>query len=63
MDQRGLNVFAKISDSKNGGILGLSIVPAILNLIRKWYNAMDIPQRVIRTIFLNFRKAFNLIDH
>ena len=35
---------------------------ALLNLIHKWYKAMDITQRVIRVIFLDFRKAFDLID-
>jgi hypothetical protein len=28
-----------------------------------WYKAMGIPWRVIRVIFLDFRKAFDLIDH
>ena len=31
-------------------------------LIHKWYKAMDMPQRVIRVIFLDFRKAIDLID-
>ena len=53
----------KISDSQYGGIHGSSTVLALLNLIHKWYKAMDIPQRVIRIVFLDFRKAFDLIDH
>ena len=36
---------------------------ALLYVIHKWYKAMDIPQRVIRVIFLDFRKACDLIDH
>ena len=53
----------KIFDSQYGGIRGSSTVLALLNLIHKWYKAMDIPQRVIRIVSLDFRKAFDLIDH
>ena len=34
-----------------------------VNLIRKWHKSMDEMQRVIRIVFLDFRKAFDLIDH
>ena len=56
------DIHGKISDSQFGGVRGSSTVFALLNLIHKWYKAMDIPQRVIRVIFLDFRKAFDLID-
>ena len=39
------DIHGKISDSQFGGIHGSSTVLALLNLIHKWYKAMDIPQR------------------
>ena len=36
---------------------------ALVNLIHKWYLAMETPDRVIRIIFLDFRKAYDLVDH
>ena len=56
------NIQGKISDSQYGGVHGSSTVLALLNLIHKWYKAMDIPQRVIRVSFLEFRQAFDPID-
>ena len=34
-----------------------------VNLIHKWHKSMDEMQRVIRIVFIDFRKAFDLIDH
>jgi hypothetical protein len=31
--------------------------------LRRWHKALDETQRVIRILFLDFRKAFDLIDH
>ena len=39
-----------MSDSQYGGIHGSSTVPVVLNLIQKWYKAMEIAQRVIRVL-------------
>ena len=36
---------------------------ALLRLLYNWHEAMDVTQRVIRIVFLDFRKAFDLIDH
>ena len=36
------DIQGKISDSQNGGIHGSSTALALLNLIHKWYKAMDI---------------------
>ncbi len=32
-------------------------------LLHRWHKAMDETHRVIRIVFLDFRKAFDLIDH
>ena len=42
---------------------GSSAVLALVNLIHKWYLAIETPGRVIRIIFLDFRKAYDLVDH
>ncbi len=56
---------SKISKSQHGGLPGSSAVLALINdkLLHRWQKAMDETQRVIRIVFLDFRKAFDLIDH
>ena len=56
------DIHDKISDSQFGGIRNSSTSLALLYLIHKWYEAMDTPNRIIRIIFLDFKKAFDLID-
>ncbi len=41
----------------------MSAVTALLFMLHKWYQAMETSKRVIRVTFLDFRKAFDLIDH
>ena len=53
----------EISDSQYGGLSQSSTINALVNLIHKWHKSMDEMQRVIRIVFLHFRKAFDLIDH
>ena len=53
----------RISDSQFGGLAGMSAVTALLFMVRKWYQAMETSERIIRVTFLDFRKAFDLIDH
>ena len=53
----------KISDSQYGGLTRSSTINALVNLIHKWHKSMDEMKRVIRIVFLDFRKAFDLIDH
>ena len=57
------DINGKISNSQYGGLPRSSTLYALLNLLRNWYRAMDEPQRVIQIIYLDFRKAFDLIDH
>ena len=53
----------RISDSQFGGLAGMSAVTALLFMVHKWYQAMETSKRIIRVTFLDFRKAFDLIDH
>ena len=52
-----------ISARQFGGISGSSPVLALLEMLHNWYSAMENPDTVIRLIFLDFTKAFDLIDH
>ena len=53
----------KISDSQYGGLMRSSTINALVNLTHKWHKSMDEMERVIRIVFLDFCKAFDLIDH
>ena len=46
-----------------GGISGSSPMLTLLEMLHKWYSAMENHDTVIRVIFLDFIKAFDLIDH
>ena len=53
----------KISDSQDDGLPRSSTVNALVKLLHNWHKLMDERHRVIRIVFLDFRKAFDLIDH
>ena len=53
----------RISDSQFGGLAGMSAFTALLFMVHKWSQAMETSKRIIRVTFLDFRKAFDLIDH
>ena len=53
----------RISDSQFGGLVGMSAVTALFFMLHQWYQAMETSKRIIRVTFLDFRKAFDLIDH
>ena len=57
------DINGKISNSQYGGLPKSSTVLALLRLLHNWHEAMNVTQRVIRIVFLDFRKAFDLIDH
>ncbi len=57
------DIHGKITESQFGGIRNSSTALALLYLTHKWYKVMDTPNRIIRIVFLDFKKAFDLIDH
>ena len=57
------DIHGKITESQFGGIRNSSTALALLYLTHKWYEVMDTPNRIIRIVFLDFKKAFDLIDH
>ena len=52
-----------ICSEQYGGVPGSSAVLALVHLLHKWNQVMDTPDKVIQIIFLDFRKAFDFIDH
>ena len=50
-------------DAQYGGQSGSSAVLALIYLVHKWHIVLDTPGFVIRILFLDFRKAYDLIDH
>ena len=52
-----------ITTRQFGGIPGSSPILALLEMLHNWYFALDNPDTGTRVIFLNFTKAFDLIDH
>lgn len=57
------DIDGKITEAQYGGQSGSSAVLALTYLVHKWHMALDSPGFVIRITFLDFRKAYDLIDH
>ncbi len=57
------DIKGKVSEAQFGGLPGSSAVLALVRLAHNWYSAMENHGNVVRIIFLDFRKAFDLIDH
>ena len=53
----------QISEFQFGGLPGTSTVQALIYLLHKWHLATHTPGKVIRIVFLDFRKAFDLVNH
>ena len=57
------DVLPNVTPSQYGGLAGSSTTLALLNLLHNWYQALDQPHAIIRVLFLDFTKAFDLINH
>jgi hypothetical protein len=57
------DIESTICKEQYGGVPRSSAVLALVYLLHKWNKALDLSQRVVRIVFLDFRKAFDLIDH
>lgn len=57
------DVRGQLSVSQFGGLPRGSAVLALINLLHKWYKAMESLGKIVRIVFLDFRKAFDLIEH
>ena len=52
-----------LSERQFGGIPRSSSVLALLEMLHSWFVALEKSKSVIRIVFLDFSKAFDLIDH
>ena len=57
------DVQENISVSQFGGLGGSSAVLALVYLVHNWHKNMDSSGKVVRISFLDFRKAYDLINH
>ena len=57
------DVQEEISDSQFGGLAGSSAVLTLVYLVHNWYKSMENTGKVVRISFLDFRKAYDLINH
>ena len=57
------DVQEEISDSQFGGLAGSSAVLTLVCVVHNWYKSMENTGKVVRISFLDFRKAYNLINH
>ena len=46
-----------------GSLKGTSTVMALVEMYHQWVTALDKPGRIVRILLLDFRKAFDLVDH
>ncbi len=54
---------SKIKKDQYGSVKGCSTTMALIELFDAWAKASDVAATQIRILFLDFRKAFDLIDH
>jgi hypothetical protein len=57
------DVQEEISDSHFVGLAGSSPVLTLVYLVHNWYKSMENTGKVVRISFLDFRKAYDLINH
>ena len=53
----------QIDDKQFGGISGTSTTDALVEMIHRWSEATDKLHTYVRVVMLDFRKAFDLINH
>ena len=46
-----------------GSLKGTSTVMALVEMYHNWVTALDTPGKIVRILLLDFRKAFDLVDH
>jgi hypothetical protein len=52
-----------IDQSQFGAIPKSSTTQSLISMIHKWSKATDAPGVAVRVLLLDYRKAFDLIDH
>ena len=52
-----------IDAQQHGAVKGISAVYALVELVQKWHQASETLGRMVRTLLLDFSKAFDRVDH
>ena len=60
-----INVYVKpqIDDKQYGGMAGTCTTNALVEMLHKWYESTDVTGNYVRVLFLDYSKAFDLINH
>ena len=53
----------QIYDMQFGRMAGTCTTDVLVELLHKWYEVTDVTGNSVRVLFLDYRKAFNLINH
>ena len=53
----------QIDDRQLGGMAGTCTTDVLVKMLHKWYEATDVRGNFERVLFLDYRKAFDLINH
>ena len=53
----------QIDDTQFGGMAGTCTTDVLVEMFHKWYEAKDVTVDYVRVLFLDYRKAFYLINH
>ena len=56
-------IITQIDDKQFGGMAGTGTTDALVEMLHKWYATTDEPGTTVRVLFLDYRKAFDLIYH
>ena len=57
------SIDGSVDPTQYGSVKGCSTTQALVNLIHNWYQATDTLGQDVRTLFLDYSKAFDLINH
>ena len=52
----------QIDDNQFGGMTGTCTTDVPVEMLHKWYEATDVTGNVVRVLFLDYRKTFDLIN-
>ena len=53
----------QIDDKQFGGMAGTGTTDAVVEMLHKWYKVTDEPGTTVSGLFLDYSKAFDLINH
>ena len=56
-------IIPQIVDKHFGGMAGTGTTDALVEMLHMWYKATDEPGTTVRVLFLDYSKAFDLINH